>query len=132
MASVHTRAAQRSGAPSQLSPSGAAPLHEALQRVELGQAQAVVDLGRVPVAVLSPLPELAPVGVAGEHRLVLLRLVTEDGDLLPLDVVGTERHDALDLVRLPLLPGAAVLPDLGALAFLPHFAHGLKNGVGAH
>src|SRR5262245_26082300 len=84
-----------------------APLHEAFQRVELRQPQPVVRLRRAAVAVLRPLPELAPVGAAGEHRPVLLRLVAEDRLLLPLHVLRAERHHPLHLVRTPLLPRPA-------------------------
>src|SRR5438445_6208 len=92
-----------------------APLDEAFQGVELRQAELVVDASRLPVAVPGTLPELAPVRAAGEHGPVLLRLVAEDGHLLALDVVGPQRHHALDDVRLPLLPRAAVQPDLEVL-----------------
>src|SRR5947209_7283827 len=65
----------------------APPLHQPLQAVELRQAEAVVQLGGVAVALLGALPELAVVGAAGEHGPVLLRLVLEDRLLLPLHVV---------------------------------------------
>src|SRR5262249_5741600 len=94
------------------------PLHEALDGVELGQAQLIVGLGRVAVAVLRALPELARIQAAREHRPVLLRLMAEDGELLLLDVLRPEGDDALDLVRSPLLPGAAVEPDLEGLPAL--------------
>src|SRR5262249_1442483 len=74
---------------------GRAPLDEAFEGVELRQAEVVVDLRGVAVAVLGALPELAAVSAAGEHRPVLLRLVAEDRLLLALDVVRAERHDAL-------------------------------------
>src|SRR5205814_1811284 len=77
----------RSRISSALSRLGAAPLDEAFQRIELRQAQPVVGLRRLAVAVLGPLPELALVAAAGEHRPVLLRLVAEDRLLLPLDVL---------------------------------------------
>src|SRR5262245_31079499 len=94
----------------------ATPLHEALEGVELRQAELVVDLGRVAVAVFGALPELAAVLAAREHRLVLLRLMTEDGALLAFQVARGQRHDPLDLVRLPFFPGAAVQPDFEMLA----------------
>ena len=45
--------------------------------------------------------------------------------------LGAERHDALDLVRLPFLPGAAVQPDLEVLALLAHGTHRLEDRLGA-
>src|SRR2546421_584389 len=69
------------------------------------------DPGGVLVAVLGPVPELAAVGAAGEHGPVLLALVPEDRLLLALQHLRRHRHRHLDLVRLPLLPGALVEPD---------------------
>src|SRR5262245_7091804 len=94
------------------------PLDEAFQGIELGQAKLIVNLGRVPVSFLSSLPELARVDAAGKHRPVLLRLVPENGHLLALQVLGAQGHDALDHMRLPFLPGAAVEPDLEHLSLL--------------
>src|SRR5439155_18268084 len=118
-----------SGGPRKADPT-VAPLHKAFQGVKLRQTQGVVKLGGGAVAVFGPLPELAPVGAAGEHRPVLLRLVAEDGELLALQVVGRQRHHPLDLVRLPLLPGPAVEPDLEHLALLATIAARPEAGVG--
>src|SRR5262249_14365589 len=83
----------RSGLVSELSErrSVAAPLHKALQRVKLRQTQGIVDLGGLAIAILGALPELAAISAAGEHRPVLLRLMSEDGQLLALQVVGAQR-----------------------------------------
>src|SRR5207237_4488251 len=94
------------------------PLDKAFQRVKLGQAELVVDLGGVAVAVLGALPELAAVGAAGEHGPVLLRLMAKNGHLFPLHVVGREGNHALDLMRLPFFPGAAIEPDFSRRAVL--------------
>lgn len=61
-----------------------APLHEAFQGIELGQAELVIDLGRVPIAILGALPELAAVHTAGKHGPVFLRLMPKDSVLLAL------------------------------------------------
>src|SRR5580658_10910981 len=68
---------------------------EALERVVFGQAQVVVDLGRIPRSFFGSHPEFALV-VAGEEGLVLLRFVVEDRQLLAEHGLGTERHGPLD------------------------------------
>src|SRR5207247_9201750 len=87
------------------------PLHKPLDRLVLRQAELVVLLGGVAVAVLGALPEFPRVAGAGQQGLVLLALVLEDGHALAEQLVGAERHGHLDLVDSPLLPGAAVEPD---------------------
>src|SRR5436305_4892731 len=66
------------------------PADERLQGEELRQAEPVVDLGGAAVAVLGPLPELAAVAAAGEHRPVLLRLLPEDRVALAHQVVRAQ------------------------------------------
>ena len=106
------------------------PLHKPFQGKELRQTQGIVDLGRVLVSILGPLPELTPVRAAGEHGPVFLRLVPEDGLLFPLQVAGTQGDHPFEFVRLPFLPGAPVQPDLERLAgFFPHFPDSLENGI---
>src|SRR5690606_12497876 len=87
------------------------PHHVRFHRIVLGKAQAVYDRRRRHVPLLHTLPELAVVEPR-ERRLVLLRLVLEDRhDLLPQLLLG----HGLQHVRLrhrPLLPRAAVVPDL--------------------
>ena len=91
------------------------PAHEALDGLILGQAQLVVELSGGAVAVLGPLPELARVVGAGEQRRVLLALVLEDGDALAGHLIRRERNGHLDLIRVPLGPGAAVQPHVAVL-----------------
>src|SRR5437660_263428 len=88
------------------------PLHEAFEGVKLRQPQRIIRLGRVAIAVLGTLPEFALVAAAGEHRPVLLRLMPKDRALLALQIARAQGNDALDLVRLPFLPRAAVKPNL--------------------
>src|SRR5581483_5702839 len=65
------------------------------------------------------------------------------GLFLLLQVARAERHDALDFVRFPFFPGAAVEPNLERLCRpvalpssrrgeggLAYFAHGVEDGVG--
>src|SRR5690606_7708885 len=92
---------------------GTGPPDERLDRLVLGQAELIVQLRRGAVALLGPLPELTLVG-AGEQRLVLLRFVFEDRLALALQFLRRQRHGHVELVRLPLLPRAAVEPDLAA------------------
>jgi dihydrodipicolinate synthase/N-acetylneuraminate lyase len=66
------------------------------------------------VAVFGALPELALVG-AGEHGLVLLDLVLEDRDRLRSSLRGLRGTAISIFVGLPLLPRAAVEPDLAGL-----------------
>src|SRR5689334_7801268 len=77
------------------------PLHEAFEREKLRQPEVVVHLRRVPIAVLGTLPELAPIRAAGEHGAILLRLMAENRGLLAFQIARAQRHDTLDLVRLP-------------------------------
>src|SRR5688572_14788556 len=86
------------------------PPHEAFNRLVLREAELVVLLSGVAVAVLGAFPELALVA-AGEQGLVLLTLMLEDRDALALYLVGREWHRHLDLVDAPFLPSAAVEPD---------------------
>src|SRR5262245_47349334 len=109
----------------------AGPLHEALQGIKLGQTEGVVELGGVASAVFGALPELPAVDTAGKHAPVCLTLITEDGQFFPLEVFGTKRDDALDLVRLPFLPGTAVKPGFEVLSRRADPAHRLENRVGA-
>ncbi len=64
------------------------PGDEALDRLVLGQAQGVVELGGGAVAVLGPLPELAGVVGPGEQGAVLLALVLEDRHAFAVDLFG--------------------------------------------
>src|SRR5262245_303685 len=107
------------------------PLHEAFQRIKLRQPELIIDFRGVAVAVFGALPEFAAIRAAGKHGPVLLRLMAEDRLLLALQVAGTQGHDALDLVRLPFLPGAAVEPDLKLLPLATRLADGVEDGVGA-
>src|SRR5262245_56619961 len=79
------------------------PLYKAFQRIKLRKAELIVDLGRVAVAVFGALPEFAAVDAPRKHGAVLLRLMAEDGEFFPLQVIWTDRHDAVDLMRLPFL-----------------------------
>src|SRR5436305_59356 len=108
------------------------PLHEPFQRIKLGQAEVIVDLGGMAVAVFGPLPELPAVHTPGEHGSVLLRLMAEDGEFLPFEIVGADRHHAIDFVRRPFLPGTPVEPDFKLEAFLPNLMDGPKDGVGTN
>src|SRR5690606_24267180 len=89
----------------------ALPPHESLDCLILGQAELVVELGGGAVALFGPLPELALIG-AGEHRLILLALMAENGVALAHQLLWAEGDGHLDLLRLPFLPGAAVEPHL--------------------
>src|SRR5262249_24391982 len=82
-------------------PSRVFPFHERFQGIILRKAKGVVSPSGSEVAVLGPLPELAAVRAAGEHRLVLLGLVSEDRLLLAFQHFRRERHGHFDLVRLP-------------------------------
>src|SRR5438093_9470922 len=84
------------------------------------------------VAVLGALPEFAWVDAARKHGPILLRLVPENSQLFPFQIIRADRHDPINLMRLPFLPGAAVLPDLEALTLAPDLADTLINGVGAN
>src|SRR5262245_18023043 len=91
------------------------PLHKTFERVKLGQAELIVHGCRVAVAVVRTLPELPTVAAARKHRPVFLRLMLEDGELLAVHLIGAERHDPLNLMRFPLLPGPAIEPGLHGL-----------------
>ena len=69
--------------------------------------------GRVLVALLDALPELAVV-LTREGRRVLLRLVLEDRLDLEPQLLLRQRHEHVGLGDRPLLPRAAVEPDLRA------------------
>src|SRR4029077_9809689 len=86
-------------------------LYEPFERIKFRQPKRIVNLGGIAVTVLRPLPALTPIDAARKHRAVLLRLMPKDRHLLSLQIHGAERHHALDLVRLPFLPGAAIKPD---------------------
>src|SRR2546429_5242463 len=90
------------------------PPDEPFDGFVLRQAELVVEVGGFAVALFCALPELAVVG-AGEERFVLLALVLENGDALALHFLGRERDGHLGLVDAPLLPRAAIEPDLAAL-----------------
>src|SRR5205085_9354172 len=96
------------------------------------QAELVVDLGRVDITIFRALPEFALIGAAGKHRPILLRLMAEDGELFPFHFCRTKRHHALDLVRLPFFPSAAVEPDFELLALSANLAHSLKYSLGTN
>src|SRR6266704_7064828 len=74
------------------------------------QAQRVVNLRRLPIAVLSALPELTLVG-AGKHGTILLALVLENRATLAEQLQGTERDRHLNLFGFPLLPCPAIQPE---------------------
>src|SRR5262249_16685289 len=112
--------------------SGVAPLDETFQRVELRQSELIIGLGRVAIAVLGTLPELAPIRAAGKHRPVLLRLMAEGCLLLALDIVGTQWHHALDNVWIPLFPRSPIEPDLKLLSPGAGLANCLEDGLSAH
>ena len=67
------------------------------------------------VALLDALPELALVD-AGERRAILLALVLEDRADLEPQLLLRHRHQEVGLGHRPLLPRAAVEPDLRRLA----------------
>src|SRR5829696_2214672 len=83
------------------------------------------------ISVLGPLPELAAVAAAGEHRTVFLRLVSKNRLLLLLQVVRAERHDPLDDVRLPLLPRPSVQPHLELQPLRAYPTYRLENRLRA-
>src|SRR5687768_17347153 len=88
------------------------PTDKTLDRLVLRQPQLVIKLGRMTISVLRPLPEFARIVRAGEEGLVLLALVLEDRLALFVNFVRRKRDGHLDLVDPPLLPRAAVQPDL--------------------
>src|SRR4051794_8238651 len=92
----------------------ALPADESFNRLILGEPELIVGLSGLAVPLFGALPELAVVG-AGEERFVLLTFVLEDRDALALHFLGRKRHGHFDLVDAPLLPRAAVEPDLAIL-----------------
>src|SRR5881392_1378192 len=82
-------------------------------REVLGQSQPVGPSRGLQVPRLDALPELAVVVSAGEGRRVLLRLMLEDGEDLGTQLVLRQRHQHVGFGERPLLPSAAVQPDLG-------------------
>src|SRR6516225_6223660 len=83
------------------------------------------------IAIFGALPKFARVDAAGKHGPVFLRLVPENSEFFPVQIVGTNRHDAVDLMRLPFLPGPAILPNFKVLTLTPDFADSLHDGVEA-
>src|ERR671935_1636284 len=81
-------------------------------REVLGEPEPVERRRGLLVPVLDALPELAVV-VAGEGGRVLLRLVLEDRLDLEPQLLLRHRHEPRRLRHRPLLPRAAVEPDLG-------------------
>src|SRR4051812_42536039 len=94
------------------------PQDKTFQCEEFREAELVIDLGGMAVAILGSLPEFAAIGAAGKHGPVFLRLVTKNRDLLFLQIFGAERHHPIDFMRLPFLPGSAVEPDFEVEALL--------------
>src|SRR5665213_3808306 len=86
----------------------------------------------MPITILRALPELAAIRTPRKHRPVLLRLMAEYRLFLTLQIIGADRHDALDFMRLPLFPRSAIQPNLEVLPLLAHRSHGVKNRVGAN
>ena len=90
------------------------PADKAFDRFIFGQAEFVVERSGGAVAVFGALPEFALVD-AGEHGLVLLALVLEDGQAFAEEFLRGERDGHLDLLGFPFLPGAAIEPDFAML-----------------
>src|SRR5690606_18403938 len=91
--------------------------HVCLHRKVLGEADGVDDLCRGGIPLLDPLPELAIVR-PWEWRSVFLTLVLENGQNLLLQLVLRHRHEYVRFGDAPLLPGAAVVPQLRHLALI--------------
>src|SRR5690242_16918648 len=81
-------------------------------REVLGQPEAIELRGCTFVPCFDALPELALVVAAREGRRVLLRLMLEDRLNLESQFLLRERHEPGCVVDRPLLPGAAIEPDL--------------------
>ena len=96
--------------------------HEHLDGLVFGHAEFVVLAGGVLCAVLGTLPELAVV-LTGEGHDVLLREVAEDGMTLLDELVGAEGYGHVDHAEVPLLPCAAVEPDVALLGPVIVFHH---------
>src|SRR5690606_10818986 len=88
------------------------PEDVALHGVVFGQAEPIHARCGRGVALLDALPELSVI-VAREGRAVLLALVLEDREDLEAQLVLRERHQDVRLADRPLLPGTAVVPDVG-------------------
>src|SRR5258708_3421362 len=88
------------------------PADETLDRLVLGQAELVVQLGGVAIALLGALPEFTCVAGAGEEGAILLAFVLEDGHALSHHLIGAQGDGHLDFVRAPLLPRAAIDPEI--------------------
>ncbi len=86
----------------------------------------------VPIAVFRALPKLAAIAAAGEHGSIFLRLMPKNRLFLAFKVFRADGNDALDGVGFPLLPGAAIKPDLELLAALANDADGIENRLGTN
>ena len=92
-----------------------APDDVRLHREILGQSEPVDDRGSVLVPLLDPLPELTVI-LAGEGSTVFLALVLEDREDLASKLVFRQGHEDVGFRHTPLLPRAAIVPDIRLLA----------------
>ena len=87
-----------------------APMHETFDGFVLGEPQRVVEAGGFSVPRLGPLPEFPHIR-SGEQRSIFLGFVLEDGIPFAHDFLRAQGNGHLNLIRCPLLPGAAIQPD---------------------
>ena len=106
-------------------------MHKTFQTVKLGKPQVIVNFRGMAIAIFGTLPKFARVDAAGKHGPVLLRLVPENGEFFPFQIVRTDRHHAVDLMRLPFLPSPAILPNFKVLALAPDLANPLHDSIEA-
>ena len=91
---------------------GSVPTDKRFNRVEFGQTNAIIRVGRRQVPVFRAAPEFSRVGTE-EERAVLLGRVPENRFALLFGISRRERDGDFNLIERPFLPRASVEQGFG-------------------